>query len=240
MAPILVMCEPANSYIDNLIYNNLSTNLTACSSHHVEFYLLSAGVHCQSAMWQPCSTVYPPYPVSLASVYTTHSADGLCHISWPLNHSIPRLQNSSSVLASGTTYSLSHHDNLVSNYMYKLWVISLVTGLSTKVIAITVHTILASCLAVEKPEDTTYLTATWRHSALGWGTDIQPWSRSNSNPSHAQYLAACLLYLVVLVTNPALARSACTMQLVLNPFSLPSTTMIPLSKYTITRIPCPC
>ena len=70
------------------------------------------------------------------------------------------LQNCSFVVASSVIFSLSHHDTLVSNSAYKFLVISLVTGPSVKVIAITLTTILGSCLALAKSEDMTCLTAT--------------------------------------------------------------------------------
>ena len=68
-------------------FNNFSvtacrTNHTADSSCHVELCPASWQVHCPNDTQSPCLTTYPPYPVSLASVYTTLTAEGVYQIGW--------------------------------------------------------------------------------------------------------------------------------------------------------------
>ena len=49
---------------------NSNTNQTAFNSQRIELKFAFCWVHYPRATCRPCSTIYPPYPVSLSSEYT--------------------------------------------------------------------------------------------------------------------------------------------------------------------------
>ena len=91
---------------------------------------------------------YHPYPVSLASVYTTLTAEGMCQIGWELYS--PRLEDQklSSSLASEERVSISHQAHLDSNTAYKLRVMNLLMGPNSKPMEVILPTILARVIAL--------------------------------------------------------------------------------------------
>ena len=96
----------------------------ALSSRQVELSLVSSGDHRPLATRFPCSTIYLPYPVALASEYATLTADGLGQICLPLKFVISLSQNSISWEASPDKVNLWHQASLRLRTAYKLRVIS--------------------------------------------------------------------------------------------------------------------
>ena len=86
-------------------WKDSNTSRTALNSCHVELCLDSFSDQCPLAILLPCSTKYPPYPVELASEYTSQTADGWGQICCPLKFSISPTQNLTSIRASGVNTS---------------------------------------------------------------------------------------------------------------------------------------
>ena len=173
------------------------------------------GLYWPWAICGPCSTVKPPKPVALASALT---AEGLCQIFWPLYCSKFSNQKCNSDSASAETGITLHYDFLLLRDEYKLWVMKRAIGPKAMVMEIILPVTLAKIYAVMVLHPITWPSCCLRACNLVSGTWICPWARLIFNPSHVRLLTGSSWDFPVLMTNPALAKSACTLLLAAKAF----------------------
>ena len=129
-------------------------------------------------------TMFNCVPVLLVSVYTTLTADGLCHIPWPLRLSIWLSQNSSSYLASLEMGKNWHQNSRVLRTVYMLLVMRRETVPIAKDIDIILPITLASVLAITEVSSRTCCNWAFRATIFSPGMETRPASRSRLKPNH--------------------------------------------------------
>ena len=171
-------------------------------------------------------------------MYTTLTADGLGHMSCPLNFAISQSQNSSSALASGVTASISHQAWRVFSKPYKLLVINLVTGPMATDMDIIFPIMLARYLACSSLFCIACWSWTCRLFSFTCGTAILPYARSMLNPNQEHCCAGSQQHFEELTTRPPLFKSSCMALLAVKAACSPWTATIPSSRYSTICNPC--